>query len=107
MDEEVETAELVCDRRHHVGNLAIAGNVAGQHERVGQLGRELTHVFLEPLTLIGDGEPRPRGSGRARDRPCNRALVRNPDDEAVLPRQFAHGAPPDPRFFPTRGERAA
>ena len=65
-------------------NLRIVGDVAGKNQRVGQAGGQIADVLFEPLALIGDREPRAGRGRRLRDRPRDRALVRDADDEAGL-----------------------
>ena len=82
MHEEVEPAELALDLREHVRDLRIVGDVARQNQRIGEACGELAHVLLEPFALVGDREPRAGRGRRLRDRPRDRSLVRDADDEA-------------------------
>ena len=59
--DEVEAAE--CLARSARATSAICSSlvdVERQHQRIGELRRQLAHVFLESLALVGHGEPRAR-----------------------------------------------
>ncbi len=85
--DEVEPAEPFLDRRGERLEVLVLRDVAGQDERVAELRRELPHVLLEPLALVGHGQPRALAVRRLGDAPGDRALVRDPQDEAALPVQ--------------------
>ena len=53
--------------------------------------RQIADVLFEPLALIGQREPGAGGRRRLRDRPRDRALVGDTDDEAVLSGEIRHG----------------
>ena len=74
-----------------VRDLLIVADVARQDERVVERRRQLADVFFEPLAGIGQREARARGRRRLRDRPRDRSLVRDADDETVLSGEIRHG----------------
>ena len=47
-------AKLAIDRGKYLRNLPVVGDIAGKDQRVCQPRGELSHVFFETLTLIGD-----------------------------------------------------
>ena len=66
------------------------GDVARQHQRVVERRRQLAHVLFEPLARIGQREPRAGRRRRLRDRPRDRPLVGDADDEAVFAGEIGH-----------------
>ena len=84
MHEEVEAAELAIELAPSVGNLLVARHVARQDERVVELRGQLADVLFEPLARIRQREPRAGCGRRLRDRPRNRPLVGDTDDETVF-----------------------
>ena len=82
--DEVQSAEFLVDRRKHVVDLRVDGDVAGQNQRIGQRRREIADVLLEPFALVRHGEPGARGRSGLRDGPGDRPLVGDAHDEAGL-----------------------
>ena len=63
-------------------------DVARVFREVGEtFGGELAHALLDPLALVGEREPRATVRERLRDRPRDRALVRDAQDECALARE--------------------
>ncbi len=46
---------------------------------------EIAHVLRDALTLVGEGDGRALVGEALRDRPRDRALIRNAEDERLLP----------------------
>ena len=90
MDEEVQAAELLLDLREDGRDLVVVADVARHHQRVGQSGGQLADVFLETLALIRDRETRSRPRRRIGDRPRDRPLVGDTNDEAVFSGEIGH-----------------
>ena len=88
--EEVEPAELPIDRRSQLGDLLVARDVTRQEERLLERGGEIADVLFEPLARIGQRETRAGGSRCLGNRPGNRPLVGDADDEAVFPCEDGH-----------------
>src|SRR5207244_2584564 len=65
-------------------HILVRANVAGRYERARDALRELPHPALEPLALEGEGERRALVGEALRDRPRDRAPVRNAEHEAPL-----------------------
>jgi hypothetical protein len=91
MHEKIQSAKVAIDRGKHLGNLPVVGHIAGKKQRVCQLCGELSHVFFEPLTLIGDGKARARGRCRLCNGPRDRSFVGDADDEPCLVGEIGHG----------------
>ena len=89
--DEVQAANSRSIAANTLVDLRIVGDVARQDQRIGAARRKLADVLLEPFTLIRHGEPRARCGSRLRDRPRNRTLVGNADDETCLVREICHG----------------
>ena len=93
MDDEVEAAELLVDRREHRVHLRVDGDVTGQDQRIVQCLGELADVLFETLALVGHCQTRAGRRRRLRDGPRDRALVRDADDEPRLSTQICHSLP--------------
>ena len=89
--QEIEAAEFAIERGAEVRDLLIVGDVARQDQRVVERRRELADVLLEPLARIGQRQARAGGRRRLRNRPRDRPLVGDADDEAVLAGEIGHG----------------
>ena len=88
VDEEVEPAVLLLDAGEHRVDLGVVLHVERQHERLRREGLgELVDVLFE-APLIGEDERRARLGRRLRDRPRERPLVRDADDQAHLAREM-------------------
>src|SRR5947207_1922688 len=81
-------AELPIERRGEIGELLIARHVARGNEWVLQRRRELADVFLEPPARIRQREARARRRGGLRDRPRDRSLVGDADDQSLFSRKI-------------------
>ena len=68
-------------------DLRVVGDVERKDQRIGEAGGQLADVFFEPFALIGQRDARARGRGRLRDRPGDRSLVGDADDEAGFSRR--------------------
>src|SRR5215211_2966839 len=90
-----EQVELAPERLPHFGenplHVLVGANVAlGQQRARDRLG-QLPHTLLDPLALISEGE---RGSACGqllRDRPCDRAAVRDAENQTSLAGEVSHG----------------
>ena len=87
VDEKVQPAEFLVERRSQIGDLLIVGNVARREQRILELLCELADVFLEPFARIRQRETRAFGRRRLRDRPRDRPLVRDAHDQTVFARE--------------------
>ena len=85
MDEDVEAStEGVGDLGEDTGDVVVRAHVALGHKRTGDALGQVAHVLLDALTLVRE---RDRGSlvGEAlRDRPRDRPLIRDAEDERLL-----------------------
>ena len=70
---------------------SIVGDVAWPDQRADRR-REVGDVFLQPLALVGQRQPRAGTRRSLSDRPGDRPLVRNTDDQTVLSREIRHRA---------------
>ena len=85
MHEQVEPApERIGHLSEHSGEVVVGANVALGDERARDAGGELAHGALDALALIREGELCALVGEAARDRPGDRALVRDPEHEALL-----------------------
>ena len=84
MNDEVEAAVLPIDGTEDAVDLLVAGDVARNHEGIGERARQLADVLLEPFALIRQGERRAFTRRRLRDRPRERSLVGDTHDQADL-----------------------
>ena len=85
MDEDVELAtEHLSDFGEDARDVVVRAHIAlGDELRVDSF-RELTHALLDPFALIRERELRAAGGKLLRNRPRDRALVRDAEDECAL-----------------------
>ena len=69
MHHEVQAAEPAVHFLEHLRNLFIVGHVQRKDQRILKTGAELTDVFFQAFSLVGDRQSRPCIGGRLRDRP--------------------------------------
>ncbi len=88
--DEVETAELLIDACEHRIDVGVEETSHGSTSG-GLLEplRQVVDVLLE-ASLIGERQPRAAAGRRLRDRPGDRALVGDTDDQSVLAREVGH-----------------
>jgi hypothetical protein len=67
--------------------IGVGAHVARRHQLRPHRGRQLAHVRLDPLALEGERELGPLVREPLRDRPGDRALVRDAQDERALARE--------------------
>src|SRR4051794_15654618 len=85
MDEDVEpSAERLAGLGEDAGDIVVRADVALCHEPGVDGLRQLADALLDPLALEGECELGTFVVEPPRDRPCDRALVRNPEDECLL-----------------------
>jgi hypothetical protein len=85
VDEEVEAAvECLRNFREHTRDVLVRTYVAGGDERAGDGLRQLPDARLDPLALVGEGELGAALGQTPRDRPGDRALVRDAEHQAAL-----------------------
>jgi hypothetical protein len=85
VDEQVEPAvERLADLAEHARHVLVRADVARRDERAVDLRRELSDVRLDPLALEGEREPRAARREPPRDRPRDRALVRDAENQSGL-----------------------
>ena len=90
VDERVEPLEVAPDAREDGRDLAVGADVTRIDQRAGQGGRELLHVLLQPLPLIGEREPHAGAEERLSDRPRDRALVGDAEHDPSLAVEQTH-----------------
>ena len=76
------------DLAEHAGDRGVVADVELGDERARHRLGEVAHVLLDPLALEGERELGAAGGEPLRDRPRDRALVRDAEDECFLP--FEH-----------------
>ena len=85
MHEQVEpTAERIGHLGEHARDVVVGANVARGDERARDALGELAHGALDALALVREGELGALVREPPRDRPGDRALVRDPEHEALL-----------------------
>ena len=85
VDEDVElAAERLADLGEDARDVVVRADVARGDERGVDRGGELAHALLDPLALVGERELRAAVGEPLRDRPRDRALVRDAEDERPL-----------------------
>src|SRR5438876_7756700 len=92
MDEQIQ---LPAEDLPHLGGdsraVGVGADVACGNQRRIDRGRELANVALDPFPLVGEGEPGAAIGETLRDRPGDRALVGDAEDEAALAGEISHG----------------
>jgi len=84
--EHVElAAEDVAGLAEDALEVAVGAHVARGDERRADRLRELAHVLLDPLALVGEHEARAALGEAPGDRPRDRAAVGDAEDEPALP----------------------
>ena len=90
MHHEVEPAEARLTPGGNLRNLLVARHVERQDQGVGQLLGQLLHVLAEPIALVGHRQASAlRGDG-FRDRPRDRTLVGDTDDQSGGAGELTH-----------------
>ena len=85
MDEQVEPAvEGLAGLAEDSGNVLVRAHVAFGDERARDRLGQLPHALLDSLTLERERELRPGVGEALRDRPGDRALVRDPENQSAL-----------------------
>ena len=84
VDEEVERAPFLRDRREGRVHRGHVGDVAGNDDLGAQFGSERLDALLERIALVGEGELRALGGTGLGDTPGDGPVVGNPHDEAAL-----------------------
>ena len=90
MDKKIEPPELAIDSRRHIGDLRIARDIAGHHERCFERLSKLADVLFQTVALIGQREPGAGSGRRLSDGPGYRVFVCDSDDEAVFSGKVGH-----------------
>src|SRR5438045_5146147 len=92
MDEQIELpAEDLAGLTDDAGDVVVRADVALGDERRVDAARQLADAGLDALALVGEGEPGTRVGETLRDRPPDRALVGDPEDQAALAVETRHG----------------
>ncbi len=90
VDQDVETAPFLLERRENFLDLFVLGHVAGQDNfRADSLGQR-PHALLQNLAGEGKGQLRPLGMKRLRDRPSDAPLIGHAKDRRLFPLQQFH-----------------
>src|SRR5262249_48870987 len=94
-------AERVADLAEDACQILVGANVALCHERARHGLRKLADALLDPLALVRERELRAAVCQPLRDRPCDRAAVRDPPNQPLLSfvrshpgRAYQGGSPP-------------
>ena len=72
------------DLREDAREVVVGADVALGDERAGDGRGEVADVLLDALALVREGDARPLVGEALRDRPRDRALVRDAEDERLL-----------------------
>ena len=72
------------DLREDTREVVVGANVALRDERTVDGRGEIADVLLDALALIGERHARPLVGEALRDRPGDRALIRDAEDERLL-----------------------
>src|SRR5436305_4067640 len=92
MDEQIELpAEDLAGLPDDAGDVVVRADIALGDERGVDAAGQLADAGLDALALVGEGEPGTRVGETLRDRPPDRALVGDPEDEAALAVETRHG----------------
>ena len=85
VDEQIQpTVERLADLGEDARDVLVGADVALGDERARDLPRELADVRFDALALVGEGQPRSPVGEALRDRPRDRALVRDAQDQSGL-----------------------
>ena len=85
VDEDVEpSAKRVANLREHAREVVVGTHVALGDERTVDGRGEIADVLLDALALVGERHARPLVGEALCDRPCDRALIRDAEDERLL-----------------------
>ena len=86
VDEDVEpSSERVRDLGEDPRDVVVGAHVALGDERARHALGEVADVLLDPLALVREGDLRALVGEPLRDRPGDRALVRDAEHERLLP----------------------
>src|SRR5438477_184737 len=92
MDEQIELpAEGLPHLGDDAGDIVVGADVALGHERRVNRPGELADAGFDPFALVREGEAGPAVGQPLRDRPRDRALVGDAEDEAALAVEISHG----------------
>src|SRR2546423_11345574 len=92
MDEQIElpAEDLPC-LGDDASEVVVGTDVAFGHERRVDRPAELADAGLDPLPLVGECKPSAAVGQSLRDRPGDRPLVRDPENEPALAGEISHG----------------
>jgi hypothetical protein len=92
VDEQVELpAERLADLVEDAFHVFVGTDVALRHVRARDRLRELADALLDPLALVGERELRSALGQPLRDRPRDRATIRDTENQAALALVRSHG----------------
>src|SRR2546430_14407170 len=92
MDEQIELpAEDLPRLGDDTRDVVVRADVAFGHMRRVDRGRELADAGFDPVALVGEGEPGAAVGQALRDRPRDRPLVGDAEDETSLAGEISHG----------------
>src|SRR5205085_12086066 len=83
-DETQSSVERLPHLAKHARHVMVRAAVAGGDERAVDLRRQVAHVRLDALSLEGERQPGAARRQASRDRPRDRALVGNAENQAGL-----------------------
>ena len=90
MDQEIERAPCLGERREHALDGRLVGHVAGQHQLGADLVRERLDPLLDGVALIGERDLGALVGHGLGDAPGDRAVIGDAEHDAALARhQFA------------------
>src|SRR5215203_56157 len=92
MDEHVEPPERLSSLADGALDVLVRAHVALGDERTGDRVGEIADAVLDPLALVRERQLRTLVGEAARDRPCDRPLVGDAENQAALPLEAIHDA---------------
>jgi hypothetical protein len=84
MDEEIEATPGLADLGENAVERGHVGDIAGQNQLRTDLGGQWFCTFFDRIALIGQSNFRTLAAQGLGNSPSNRAIIRNPHDEAAF-----------------------
>src|SRR5580700_4928925 len=89
MHQRVQLAVALFERGEETGNFFVFADVAHVAFGAGQGEDQVSGFLLQALVLVGDGELHARGVQSLSDRPGDRALVGDSEDDGITALQVS------------------